>query len=404
MLKLAFRNLFRHRGRTALTLSAIIFGAVSLVLSGGFVEDIFVQLQEGTVNSGLGHAQIYRTGHHELGRRDPYGYMLENSESVAKEVRALPHVLEVMARLNFSGTLSNGRADIPILGEGVEPQREPAVGGFVQVVDGRRLDADDHYIMEIGQGVARALKVGPGDFVTLLTATPDGALNSLEFEIGGVLRSHSIEYDARLVRVPLDAARELLDTPAVHSLVVALSDARHTDTVVTAIRHMLPASEYDTMAWYELADFYQKTVDLYGRQFAVLQLVILVMVALGVVNSVNISIFERTGELGTLRALGNRSRDLSRMLVLENALLGIIGGLIAIPLGLLLAAIISFAGIPMPPPPNMDVGYTATLRPTGEHLVMAFLVAAGASTLAAVLPARRVSRMPIVEALRHNQP
>lgn len=404
MLMLAFRNLFRHRSRTALTLAAIVFGAVSLVLSGGFVEDIFVQLQDGTVHSGLGHVQVHRTGYQELGRRDPYGYMIEDSESVAERIKAVPEVMEVMARLSFAGTLSNGRADVPVLGEGVEPHREPAVGGFVQVVDGRRLELEDRYAIELGQGVARALDIGPGDFVTILTSTPEGALNSLEFQVVGVFRSHSIEYDARAVRVPLETARELLAVSAVHSLVLALTDAEHTNAVVEAVRQLLPAAEFEITPWYELADFYQKTVDLYGRQFAALQFVILVMVALGVANSVNISIYERTGELGTLMALGNRSGEVFRLLVLENMILGLVGGLLAIPLALLLAAAISAVGIPMPPPPNMDVGYTATVRPTIEHLVLAFTVALGASTLAALLPARRGAKTPIAEALRHNQP
>ena len=404
MLMLAFRNLFRHRSRTALTLAAIVFGSVSLVLSGGFVEDIFVQLQDGTVHSGLGHVQVHRTGYQELGRRDPYGYMIEDSESVAERIRSVPEVMEVMARLSFAGTLSNGRADVPVLGEGVEPHREPAVGGFVQVVDGRRLELEDRYAIELGQGVARALDIGPGDFVTILTSTPEGALNSLEFQVVGVFRSNSIEYDARAVRVPLETARELLAVSAVHSLVLALTDAEHTNAVVEAVRQLLPAAEFEITPWYELADFYQKTVDLYGRQFAALQFVILVMVALGVANSVNISIYERTGELGTLMALGNRSGEVFRLLVLENMILGLVGGLLALPLALLLAAAISAVGIPMPPPPNMDVGYTATVRPTIEHLVLAFTVALGASTLAALLPARRGAKTPIAEALRHNQP
>ena len=404
MLMLAFRNLFRHRSRTALTLAAIVFGSVSLVLSGGFVEDIFVQLQDGTVHSGLGHVQVHRTGYQELGRRDPYGYMIEDSESVAERIRSVPEVMEVMARLSFAGTLSNGRADVPVLGEGVEPHREPAVGGFVQVVDGRRLELEDRYAIELGQGVARALDIGPGDFVTILTSTPEGALNSLEFQVVGVFRSHSIEFDARAVRVPLETARELLAVSAVHSLVLALTDAEHTNAVVEAVRQLLPAAEFEITPWYELADFYQKTVDLYGRQFAALQFVILVMVALGVANSVNISIYERTGELGTLMALGNRSGEVFRLLVLENMILGLVGGLLALPLALLLAAAISAVGIPMPPPPNMDVGYTATVRPTIEHLVVAFTVALGASTLAALLPARRGAKTPIAEALRHNQP
>ena len=403
MLKLAFRNLFRHRGRTGLTLAAIVFGAVSLVLSGGFIEDIFVQLQESTVNSGLGHVQVFQLGHTEYGRRDPYAHMIDDAERLIESIRTLPEVVEVMSRLNFAGTLSNGRADIPVFGDGVSPEREIAVGGFVQVVDGRRLEGGDLFAIELGQGVASALQVGPGDYVTLLTSIPGGALNSLEFEVKGVFRSHSIEYDARAVRIPLPAAKELLDTAAIHSLVVALSDARHTDAAIRAMRAALPAS-LEIKAWYELADFYQKTVDLYQRQFAVLQLVILVMVALGVANTINISIFERTGELGTLMALGNRRGEVFRLLVLENALLGLLGGLLAIPVALLLAAGVSAIGIPMPPPPNMDVGYLATLRPTSQHLTLAFGVAVVASTLAAVLPARRVSRLPIAEALRHNLP
>ena len=404
MLRLAFRNLFRHRSRTTLTLAAVVFGAVSLVLSGGFVQDIFVQLQEGTVHSGLGHAQVHRSGYQELGRRDPYGYMIEAPESIAEAIRSLPEVTDVMARLSFAGTLSSGRADLPVFGEGVEPEREPVVGGFVQMVEGRRLAAGDVYAIELGQGLARALEIGPGDFVTVLTSTPQGALNSLEFQVAGVFRSNSIEYDARAVRIPLDVARELLDVSAVHSLVLALTDARYTDAVVNSARQLLHADEFEITPWYELADFYQKTLDLYGRQFAVLQFVILVMVALGVANSVNISIFERTGELGTLMALGNRRGEVFRLLVLENVILGLVGGLLAIPLALLLAAAISAVGIPMPPPPNMDVGYTATLRPTTQHLVLAFTVAVVASTLAALLPARRGVRTPIVDALRHNQP
>ena len=142
-----------------------------------------------------------------------------------------------------------------------------------------------------------------------------------------------------------------------------LKDTAATARVVARLRQVLPSDRYEVRAWYDLADFYRKTVALYERQFGLLVGIVLVMVLLGVANSVNMTIFERIGECGTIMALGYRRRAVFRMLVQENFLLGILGGGLGVTLGLLLAALISWIGIPMPPPPNMNSGYIAAIRP-----------------------------------------
>ena len=73
MFKLAFRNIFRQKALSLLTLMAIILGVTGLLLSGGFVEDVFYQLREATIHSHLGHIQVYRSGYSKEGRRDPFG-------------------------------------------------------------------------------------------------------------------------------------------------------------------------------------------------------------------------------------------------------------------------------------------------------------------------------------------
>jgi putative ABC transport system permease protein len=133
-----------------------------------------------------------------------------------------------------------------------------------------------------------------------------------------------------------------------------------------------------------------------------LQAIILAMVLLSVANSVNMSLFERVGEFGTMRSLGNRSGEIFRLVLTESAMLGLIGATIGVAVGVTLALAISAIGIPMPPPPNANLGYTAYIRVVPEVVGMAFLVGFFATTLAAVLPAVRVSRMPVVEALRAN--
>ena len=401
MLKLAFRNMFRHRTRTALTLGVIVLGVVGLIVAGGFVEDVFVQLRESTIHSRFGHLQVYKAGYLRVGRRDPYGYMIEASAPLTERLSGMPHVVNVMSRVVFSGLARNGRADLPVIGEGVEAEREARLGSAMQIVMGRQLQAGDTFGILVGQGVAQTLHLEPGDYLTLLLSTPSGALNSLEFELIGIFRTFSKDYDDRAVRIPLSAAQELLATDAVHSIVVQLDDTNHTGSALEAIRSVL-SSEYEIEPWYELADFYRKTVALYKRQFGALELIVLILVLLSVTNSVNMAVYERTGEFGTLMALGHRRSRVFRLVLVENMLLGLLGGISGAALAAALAIGISGMGISMPPPPGSNVGYTAHIRLVPWVIVAAFAIGSMATVLASIWPAQRLVRLPVVEALQDN--
>lgn len=402
MLSLALRNLFRHKGRTALSLAAVILGVVSVILSGGFIEDVFVQLKENTIHSRLGHLQVYAAGYYELGRREPFAHMIRQPAELSARIEALPHVSAVMQRLQFSGLLNNGRrGEAAVMAEGVEPDKEARLGSAVTLLAGRPLQIGDDVGMLIGEGVARALKLNIGDSVTLLVTTPEGAFNTLDFEVRGVFRTMSREYDAHAVRVSLRAAQDLLGIDAVHSLVVLLDETRYTDSVLSALKSRL-SNDFEVKPWYELAEFYQNAVALYRRQFAVLEIIVVVLVLLSVSSSINMVVHERTGEYGTLRALGDRRGDVFRLILAENALLGLFGGVLGVMIGIVLAFAISAAGIPMPPPPNTNGEYIAAVRVVPSIVIAAFILGWVATVLAALLPAWRATRMPISEALRKN--
>lgn len=402
MLKLAFRNIFRNRLRTGLTLAAIVSGVIAIIISGGFVEDIFVQLREATIHSRIGHLQIYKKGFLEFGKRDPSQYLIADAKPLTQAVATLPHIQDVMTRLNFSGLANNGRADLPILGEGVEPGKEAKLGSAMTIVAGRQLGDSDFNGAMIGEGVAAALHLRPGDVVTLMVNTPEGALNTLEFEIVGVFRTFFKEYDDRAVRIPMGAAQELLYTAAVHAIVVSLDNSLLTDDVLAAINKKIGAESYEVKPWYQLADFYEKTVALYRRQFGALQVIILVMLVLSVASTVNMAVYERTGEFGTMLAIGQRRSQVFKLVVLEYTLLGVIGSVIGLVIGGGIAAAISGVGITMPPPPGSNAEYTASIRLVPWVMGVALLIGALASALAAVLPGRRAARLPVVDALRQN--
>jgi len=126
------------------------------------------------------------------------------------------------------------------------------------------------------------------------------------------------------------------------------------------------------------------------------------MVLLTVANTVNMSVFERVGEFGTLLALGNRSRDIFRLVILENTLIGLIGALTGAATGILAAAALTALAIEMPPLPNANTGYVVSIRVLPSAVASAFVIGLGATVLAAILPAVRVSRNPIAESLRQN--
>jgi putative ABC transport system permease protein len=180
-----------------------------------------------------------------------------------------------------------------------------------------------------------------------------------------------------------------------------LADTNLVPRAQRTLATQLPAG-FELKTWQELADFYNSTTALYERQFGVLQVIILVMVLLSVANSVNMTLFERTPEFGIMRALGRTSRYVFRLAMLEAAVLGAIGATLGVTIGIATAMAVSAVGIPMPPPPNSESGFTATIRVVPGIAAAAFALGFLASTGASIPAARRLAGIPVVEALRRG--
>ena len=400
---MALRNVLRQRARSAATLAAIAIGVASLILVGGFVQDIFIQLGESIIHSQTGHIQISKASHREGRSRSLEKTLIPDPVQLKEKIeKSFPEVSITMARLGFTGSLSNGRRDLGIIGESIEPDAEARMGTYMQFVEGRALTNSDQDGIVVGQGVARSLGLKVGDRVTLVITLDAGALNTLDFELIGVFQSFSKEFDSRAVRIPLEAAKSLMDTDGAHLIVAMLERTENTSVTVNALKQQFFKDGYEIVGWNELSDFYEKTVELYDRQFGVLRLIILIMVLLSVVNSVNMTLFERTREFGTMLAVGNRSDTVFKLIMLESLCLGTLGALIGMALGCLAALGISAIGIPMPPPPNANLGYTALIRLESASVLTAGTIGFVAAILATIMPARKASQLDIVEALRHG--
>ncbi len=403
LFSLALRNIFRQKVRTAATLAAIAIGVSGLILAGGFVNDIFIQLGKAIIHSQTGHIQITHAGYSDNKTRAPEKFLIKDGDELrSKLATQIPGIEQTISRLGFTGVINNGRRDLGIVGEGIEPDGEAKLGTFLNYIEGRALTSADHDGIVVGDGVAKSLGLKIGDRVTIVMTLAAGAVNTLDFELVGIFQSFSKEFDSRAVRISLNVAKTLMDTDGIHMLVVQLSDTASTNATAASMKQLLANQGFDVTPWYALSDFYEKTVDLYDRQFGVLRLIILIMVLLSVINSMNMTLFERTREFGTIRAIGDRSDWVFRLIMIESFWLGLLGGLLGIILGCLAALGISAIGIPMPPPPNANLGYTALIRLDSTSVLTAGAVGFIASMLAAIIPARRAAKSDIVEALRHG--
>lgn len=413
-LKLAFRNVFRNKVRSLITLAAIAFGCISLIIAGGFFEDTFLQMREGYIHSHLGHLQVYKKGYLEKGNASPFDYMIEDPENIKRLIGAVTHVNATTSRLMFSGLLSTGDSTISVICQGVDAQGEKAISTIktekgantlVIIEAGENLSHGDMYEVVLGTGLAKAMggaKVG--DAVILVSNTVEGALNALDMRAKGIFFTASKEFDDRALRMPIAAAQVLLRTDKVQTLVVLLDKTENTDIVKNQLVDLFREKGLglEIRTWYEMADFYNKTVELYGRQFFVLKLIIAIIVVLSIFNTINMAVWERTKEIGTIMALGSKRREVMRLFLLEGLVIGIFGGVIGITIGAGMAYIISAIGIPMPPPPGGTFEWMARVRIVPELLFSSFLIALISSLLSSLYPAYKASRLVIADALRHS--
>lgn len=411
-LKLAFRNVFRNRVRSLITLAAIAFGCISLIIAGGFFEDTFLQMREAVIHSHLGHVQVYKKGYLEKGHTKPFDFMIEDPDEIKKLIASVEHVKFITPRITFSGLLSTGENTVSILSQGINPEGEQAISVIetvkgentgVGIEAGENLSRGDMYDVILGRGLAKAMGSKVGDFVILVSNTAGGALNALDMKVKGVFFTASKEFDDHALRMPIATAQALLRTDKVQTLVVLLDKTENTDLVKNQLANLFrnEGLDLELKPWYEMADFYNKTVELYGRQFFVLKLIIAIIVVLSIFNTINMSIWERTREIGTIMALGSKRYEVLKLFLLEGLILGILGGLIGVTVGTGLGYVISLIGIPMPPPPGATVGWVAHIRVVPQLLFSSFLIALISSLLSSFYPAFKASRLVIADALRH---
>ena len=403
MLELGLRNIFRHRTRSAVALSAIAFSTIALMLSAGFVEWIFWAMRQAATEAGMGHVRVMRPGFLEEGTADPFAFLMPQKSKEFAGIEATAHVKAIAPRLAFAGLVSKSETTLAFVGTGIDADREAVVSKNLAFDAGENLASGTRDAVILGRGLARQLGASVGDTVVLLVNARGGGVNAVEAKVRGIFATQIKAADDVGLRIPIAMAQKLLRVSGAHEWVVLLDDPDRVDETVRQVASQLDAKRFKAVPWYDLADFYNKTVQLLTSQMGVVRFIVGIIIVLGISNMLVMNVMERTGEIGTLMAIGSRRGRIVALFVSEGFFLALIGGVAGISLAFVLARVISAVGIPMPPPPGRSVGYSAEILLTWSSCLVAFLVTFGTTLLASVYPAWKASRLVIVDALRHNR-
>nr|AEQ20574.1 LolE permease component of an ABC-transporter system [uncultured bacterium CSLF42] len=405
-LKLALRNLSRNRMRSGITLLVIGSGSIAMIIAGGFIEDTVRQVRESSIRDLLGHLRVYKRGYLENGVLKPYDYMILDPSSLAQRLSAHPYVVNVGPRLTYFGLIGNGDITMPFIMQAFDPALESRLRNTTAMKMGHFIEPNKPYDVLLGEGLAKALNLKMGDSPVLVGNTQHGAMNASDVNVVGVFQTLSKDFDDSGIRAPIQLAQKLLRVDGAQMLVLFLDRTEHTEAVKRWLQALFAREnlDYEVQAWYELPDaaFVSTTENVYRSIYKVIKIVLFLFVILSIMNTMNMAVLERVGEIGTLMALGTPRRGIWRLFLAEGIIMGLLGGALGCSVGCLLARVISWIGIVMPNPPGTQVQWIARIRVTPGIVASAFTMAFATSLISSVLPALKASKLEIAEALRHN--
>jgi putative ABC transport system permease protein len=465
LFKIAFRNIVRNSRRSLMTVSAIAVGAVAMILFGEFMANVTRGFLTQTVERS-GHLSVFKTGYFNFGAGNPAAYGISDYAGVIRligEDPVLKPMLNVVTpTITLFGIAGNFDIDASktFFGLGFVPSDRDRMRHWDQyrLFAGRPwvesgLRDDDETVGAVGVGLARVLGLceslkladcpphppsveptAPADAsvqadlaelsgrdrdagqaaradgaprIDLLAATAGGAPNVLSLYIAKAEPQGAKEIDDSYVALHFALAQQLLYGRGEHKAVGIVLQLHRTEDMAAARARLNTlfkerGLDLEVRDFSELQPFYKQVIALFGAIFSFIAVIMGVIVLFTVVNTMSMTVMERTNEIGTARSMGVRRGGIRRQFLVEGWMLGVIGATVGLGLAALAAFLVNNSGLVWTPPGQSGAIPLRVLTSGVAALnIGAWLGLVIMATIAALIPANRAARLPVVDALRH---
>ncbi|MGI6083613.1 MAG: ABC transporter permease [Limnochordia bacterium] len=412
--RMAFRNLFRHRLRTMVSVAAVAFSVLLVVFARGYVTGMADAISIDHIYYDSGHIKLLDRDYRARERLMPLTYPVDGWENgtlhgMIADLEEVYGISMVVPRLRFGAMISTEDEIVGIIGWGVDPQKELAftnVGDYI--VEGRMVDSGKMEAV-MGSELLKKIDRRVGDKVTVVFSDSFNSLTGATFEIVGRLLSGIKLLNEGVFYLPLDQAQRLLDMEGQTTELLLVTSSRDSVAkVLPEVKSLLARrgaqERYLALSYRETSDLIP-WMDLGELIYNQIYVFLVILACVVVVNTMIMIVVERTQEIGMMSALGLEGKGIMQLFVIEGFLLGVVGSLIGALLGFLLTWYFARVGMDFTSATSgftTDIVFNAVIYPSADmgNTLFAFVLGVVIVTLASLLPARQAARLEPTEAMR----
>jgi len=404
LLSLAYRNLWRNGRRTLLTLSAMIVSLALLILALGIFAGMLRDVLASATEQYHGHLVISSGDYQES--RDLYT-TLDETTLPLPALEKDHQIIGISPRLRGFGLVSHGDSSYPAELLGIHPSAEASVTSLQrQLVVGTPLTDDDTDGALLGESLAKRLGVKTGDELVFVTQAADGSIGNDLLTIRGIFKTGDAVHDNGLLLVPIGWLQRTLALPGkIHEVALAITDPLAAAASAARLQPLLP-KPLQVTDWGTLLPEMREAIASFDVSRLIFSIILYFAAGLGVLNTLFMSVLERTREFGILMAIGLRPGRVRLLVLLESLLLALLGVALGLTGGLLLSLAMEKTGIDLSRWIT-PISYAGGTLPPRLHTILELrnftdpaLMLLATTLFAGVFPARRAAKLQPVAAIR----
>ena len=401
ILKIALRNIFRQKRRTILTALAMIAGFTLSSLFIGLSDGAYGNIITMFTRNRIGHIQVHREGY--LDKPSLYE-TIDDYPSVGETIQSTTGVEAWTPRVYAAGLGSVGEKSTAVQVIGVDVARETQATRFDQkVIEGSVLAETASHEAVIGKGLAKILSGTVGSEIVIFSQGADGSLANDVYKIIGIAESGDDVTDRVACYLHIEDAQELFVLEGrIHEIVVIISNINQVSKVTDAIKARLNNSTLEVAPWQVVAKSFYRAMKVDQQGDAIARWVIMLIVAIGVLNTVLMSVLERTREYGVLKAVGTKPTQIFWLVICEVVIIAIGSIAVGALLGVLANYLLSIYGITYPEEITYGGMKIKTLyaEVNARCLIIPAITVMLSATIVSLFPAIKAARIMPAKAMR----
>lgn len=337
LIKLAWRNIWRNKRRSVLTLLAIIFATFLSISTRGIQKGIYELSIKTAVENFPGYLQIQADGFLD---NNSIKHNFKFSQKIKEDLKSIKEITGYAVRVQAAGLISykNNSQGTAILG--ISPKLEKNVSKILEKIDnGTFFDSDTSLEIVLGSTLLEKLNAEIGENVVLLAQGFDGSMGNLKFKITGTVKMGVPELDAMAAFIPLTTAQDLVSLYGrINVAAIALEDLEKVNKVEETLEKKINDERLAILPWNNVIPDLKQSIDLDNISGIFMLIILVIIVTFGILNTILMSVTERFNEFGVSLAVGMPNAKLALTIVFETLFIIFVGLILGNILGYVLVS------------------------------------------------------------------